>query len=58
MQHPETMLRFARERQQQFHEEARQRELVREATSAQRQEPRERFSIRDLRWAMFRPLGA
>lgn len=58
MYHPETMLRLARERQQRFIEDARRDDLVRELTSVQRQEPRERFRVRDLRWILFRPLGA
>lgn len=58
MYHPETMLRLARERQHRFIEDARRDDLVRELTSVQRQEPRERFRVRDLRWVLFRPLGA
>lgn len=58
MYHPETMLHLARERQQRFIEDARRDDLVRQLTSVQRQEPRERFRIRDLRWILFRPLGA
>lgn len=58
MNHPETMLRLVRDRQETFANEARLDRLVREATSAQRQEPRPRFSVRDLRWLLFRPSGA
>jgi hypothetical protein len=58
MNHPETMLRFARERHQRFHEEARREDIARELTSIQRQEPRDRFRIRDLRWSFFRPATA
>ena len=58
MYHPETMLRLAHERQQRFTEDARRDDLVRELTSVQRQQPLERFRVRDLRWVLFRPLGA
>jgi len=58
MYHPETMLRLARERQDQFKAEARHHETVRELTSTPRQEQRERFRIRDLRWSLFRPVVA
>ena len=54
----ETMLRLARERQDQFKAEARRHESVRELSSKPRQEQRERFRIRDLRWSLFRPVGA
>lgn len=58
MYHPETMYQLARDRQDRFHEEARRDRLERELSSVARQEPRERFRIRDLRWVLFRPLGA
>ena len=58
MYHPETLLRLARERQTDFREEARLERLARELTSTQRHEPRGRFSVLDLRWILFRPLGA
>ena len=57
MNHPETMLRMARERQDALAKEAQQDRLTRQNTSAQRQEKRERFSVRDLRWILFRPAG-
>ncbi len=58
MNHPEILHRIARERQEAFIKEARHDHLVRELTSAERHEPRERFSVRNLRWILFRPLGA
>jgi len=58
MNHPETMLRLARDRQETFAKEAQRDRLAREATSVERQEKRERFSVRDLRWMLFRPSGA
>ena len=58
MNHPETMLRFARERHERFQDEARRDQIARELTSIQRQEPRDRFRIRDLRWSFFRPATA
>ena len=58
MNHPETMLRFARERHQRYQDEARRDEIARELTSIQRQEPRDRFRIRDLRWSFLRPATA
>ena len=58
MHHPETMLQLARERQQRYHDEARRADQARELTSIQRQEPRERFRIRDLRWSFLRPATA
>lgn len=58
MNHPETLRHMARERQQRYLEEAQRDRLVRELTSVQRQEPRERFRIRDLRWILFGPSNA
>jgi hypothetical protein len=58
MNHPETMLRLARDRQETFAKEAQRERLAHEANAAQRQEKRERFSVRDLRWMLFRPSGA
>lgn len=58
MDHPATLLDMGRERQQRFRDEARHDALVRELSSVQRQEPRERFRIRDLRWVLFRQAGA
>lgn len=55
MNHPETMLRLVRDRQDTFVKEAQRDRLAREATSAPREEKRERFSVRDLRWLLFRP---
>ena len=55
MNHPETMLRLVRDRQDTFKKEANLDRMAREASSAQRQEKRERFSVRDLRWMLFRP---
>jgi hypothetical protein len=52
------MLRLARDRQEAFAREAKNDRLVREANAAQHQEKRERFSVRDLRWILFRPSGA
>jgi hypothetical protein len=57
-QHTEIMLRLARERQQRYQDEAQRDEFVRQQTSIQRQEPRERFRVTDLRWVLFRPVGA
>jgi hypothetical protein len=58
MNHPETMLRFARERHGRFQDEARRHESARALTSIQRQETRDRFRIRDLRWSLLRPATA
>ena len=58
MDHPEIMLRLVRDRQEAFAKEAKNDRLVREAKAAQLQEKRERFSVRDLRWILFRPSGA
>ena len=57
MDHPETMLRLVRDRHESFAKEAKQDRLAREATAVERQEKRERFSVRDLRWVLFRPSG-
>jgi len=57
MDHPETMLRLVRDRHEAFAKEAKLDRLAREANAAQRQEKRERFSVRDLRWILFRPSG-
>jgi len=58
MYHPETLHRLARDRQETFLEEARRDRLVRTPSSGQGPEPRERFSVRNLRWILFRPAGA
>jgi hypothetical protein len=52
------MLRLVRDRQEAFAKEAKNDRLVREAKAAQLREKRERFSVRDLRWILFRPSGA
>ncbi len=56
--HPDTMYRLAKEHQDDLRREADAQRLIREATSVVRQEPRERFRIRDLRWILLRPAGA
>jgi hypothetical protein len=57
MNHPETMLRLVRDRQETLAKEAQRDRLVREANAAELNEKRERFSVRDLRWILFRPSG-
>jgi hypothetical protein len=57
MNHPETMLRLVGDRQETLAKEAQRDRLAREANAAERQEKRERFSVRDLRWVLFRPSG-
>jgi hypothetical protein len=57
MNHPETMLRLVRDRQETFAKEAQRDRQAREAKAAMREEKRERFSVRDLRWILFRPAG-
>ena len=57
-QHPDTIYRLAKQRQRDLEREADAERLIREATSVARQEPRERFRVRDLRWVLFRPQGA
>ena len=58
MDHPETLFRLAKERQQEFENEAKRNRLVRDRSSVVHDEPRERFRVRDLRWLLFRPTGA
>ncbi|HUP54718.1 MAG TPA: hypothetical protein VM408_04355 [Methylomirabilota bacterium] len=57
MNHPETMLRLVRDRQGALAKEAQLDRLAREARASDVQEKRERFSVRDLRWILFRPAG-
>ena len=57
-QHPDTVYRLAKDHQADLQREADAQRLIREATSVVRQEPRERFRVRDLRWLLFRPTGA
>ncbi len=57
-QHPETIYRLVKDHQGDLEREADAQRLIREATSVVRQEPRERFRVRDLRWLLFRPTGA
>jgi len=57
MNHPETMLRLVRDRQETLAKEAQRDRLVREANAAPLQDNPERFSVRDLRWILFRPAG-
>lgn len=58
MYHPDTMLRLAKDRRETFEQEAKRDRLAREASSANRPEPHERFSVRNLRWILMRPAGA
>lgn len=58
MLHPEVMRRLAKDRFDAYEREAKHDRLVREVKMAAHEEPRERFRVRDLRWVMFRPLGA
>jgi hypothetical protein len=62
MYHPETMLQLARDRREKFERDAEQHRLASDAREAARAaahtERRERFSVRDLRWILFRPVGA
>jgi len=57
-QHPDTIYRLAKDHQRDLEREADAQRLIREASSVARQEPRERFRVRDLRWVLFRPSGA
>jgi len=57
MNHPETMLRLVRDRQETLAKEAQRDRLAHKNTSIQRQDKPERFSVRDLRWILFRPSG-
>ncbi len=62
MYHPETMLQLARDRRERFERDAGQHRHVSAAREAARaashEEPRERFSVRHLRWILMRPAGA
>lgn len=58
MYHPETLRHMARERQEHYLEEARRDRMVRDLTSIQHEQPRERFRIRNLRWIFMRPANA
>jgi hypothetical protein len=57
MFHPTTMRMLADDRRVRMEQEAARERLVRAARASSRQEPRERFSVRDLRWLLFRPAG-
>jgi hypothetical protein len=56
------MLLLAQDRRSRLEHEAANERRAREAKAAartsERHEPRERFSVRDLRWLLFRPTGA
>jgi len=56
--HPETMLQLVRDRQAGLAKEAQRDRLVRQANAAEHQEKHERFSVRGMRWILFRPSGA
>jgi hypothetical protein len=61
MNHPETMLQLARDRQNGLAKEAQRDRLARAnnvTNTTERHEKHERFSVRDLRWLLFRPSGA
>ncbi|HYH94255.1 MAG TPA: hypothetical protein VD763_13935 [Candidatus Saccharimonadales bacterium] len=62
MYHPTTLSLLAQDRRSRLEHEAANERRVREARAATRaaehREPRERFSVRDLRWLLFRPTGA
>jgi hypothetical protein len=62
--HPETMLQLVRDRQNGLAKEAQRDRLVRAANAAKtadaaiHEEKHERFSVRGMRWILFRPSGA
>lgn len=58
MLHSETMRQLAKERHQNFEQEAKRARLARELSSAAGEERRDRFDVRHLRWLLLRPSGA
>ncbi len=58
MLHPETMRLLAKDRQESYQQEAKRDRLARELSSATREERRDRFDVRNLRWLLLRPAGA
>jgi hypothetical protein len=62
MYHPDTMMRLAQDRFDRFEQDAQHSRRARDAREAARAaahtEPHERFSVRNLRWMLFRPSGA
>lgn len=58
MLHPETMRRLAKDRQESYLQEAKRERLARDFSSATREERRDRFDVRNLRWLLLRPAGA
>ncbi len=58
MQHPMILFQLAQERREGFEAEAARERLVREVRATEHREARDRFSVRELRWFMFRPVGA
>jgi hypothetical protein len=58
MSHPLVQFELAQQHRDRLIEEANRERLAREARAASHQEPRERFSVRDLRWLLLRPVGA
>jgi hypothetical protein len=58
MNHPDVMLMLVKDRHDQYRREADEQRLARQETSTPRQNMRERFRIRDLRWTLMRPAQA
>jgi hypothetical protein len=58
MSHPTLQYQLAQQRREQLLAEADRDRLARAARAASYQEPRERFSVRDLRWLLLRPVRA
>ena len=58
MYHPETMRRLVNDRQDAYRDDARRERLARDARATSHEAPRERCSVRDLRWLLLRPAGA
>ena len=58
MNHPNVMLRIEKERHDQQRRDADEHRRARLETSVPRQNVRDRFRIRDLRWTLMRPAEA
>jgi hypothetical protein len=58
MQHPTILLQLAQDRRDGFAVDAARGRLEREVRAIEHREARDRFSVRELRWFMFRPVGA
>jgi hypothetical protein len=58
MLHTEAMRELARQRHETYQQDAERARRARELKASSREEKRDRFDVRQLRWLLLRPSGA